>query len=197
MDMNTDKEIKATMNTILHCFQWHQGRFHTESEIDPWHPPVCFQGHTETDTQCPPYYCRLMTHQIPSSLKSSTERHRERSSRMSTVWICLHRTLTGECSLRAEDGVSFWADEEMWGLRYRCWLCGGRSLEVGVGGFWKRAGSYLVLSPQEAGKLVSPTKNNIQPINIRLWLTIRTTICHYKIYVQEFNIHFLHWILTA
>lgn len=129
----------------------------------------------EIDTQCPPYYCRLMTHQIPANLMSSTELHRECSSRMSTVWICLHRTLTGECSLRAEDGVSFWADEVMWGLRYRCWLYGGRSLEVGVGGFWKRADSYLVLSPLEAGKLVSPTKNNTQPINIRLRLSIQTT----------------------
>lgn len=115
-----------------------------------------------------------MTHQIHASLKSSTKPHKECSSRKSTVWICLHRTLTGECSPRAEDGVSFWADGEMWGLRYRCWLCGGRSLEVEVEEFWKRVGSYLVLSPQEAGRLVSPTKNNPKQINIRQWLTLKT-----------------------
>lgn len=40
--------------------------------------------------------------------------------------------------------------------------------------FWKRVGSYLVLSPQEAGRLVSPTKNNTKQINIRRWLTLQT-----------------------
>lgn len=43
-----------------------------------------------------------------------------------------------------------------------------------MGEFWKRVGSYLVLSPQEVGKLVSPTKNNTKQINIRRWLTLQT-----------------------
>lgn len=43
-----------------------------------------------------------------------------------------------------------------------------------MGEFWKRVGSYLVLSPQEAGRLVSPTKNNTKQINIRRWLTLQT-----------------------
>lgn len=43
-----------------------------------------------------------------------------------------------------------------------------------MGEFWKRVGSYLVLSPQEAGRLVSPTKNNTKQMNIRRWLTLQT-----------------------
>lgn len=44
-----------------------------------------------------------------------------------------------------------------------------------MGEFWKRVGSYLVLSPQEAGRLVSPTKNNTKQTNISRWLTFIQT----------------------
>lgn len=44
-----------------------------------------------------------------------------------------------------------------------------------MGEFWKRVGSYLVLSPQEVGKLVSPTKNNTKQTNISRWLTFIQT----------------------